>query len=47
MWEDKDFYDGWTTPLLVLYIKLLELIKHFIDFESSLKTMRSEKSQQL
>jgi len=39
MGEDKDFYDGSTTPLLVLYIKLLELIKHFIYFESSLKGM--------
>lgn len=39
MREDKDFYDEWTTPLLVLYIKLLELIKHFIYFESSLRGM--------
>jgi len=39
MGKDKDCYDGWTTPLLVLYIKLLELIKNFIYFENSLKGM--------
>lgn len=42
MGEDKDFYDGWTTPLLLLYIKLLELIKHCIYFGSSLKSTRFE-----